>query len=56
MNLTDPKTWWMFKKEDIMRDVYWQSGKIPPTDKLEYEQEWQIIKKQLGDKYGYGKD
>ena len=56
MILTDPKTWWLFKKEDIMQDVYWQQGKIPPQDKEVYEQEWKKIKKQLGEKYGYGKN
>lgn len=56
MTFTNPKEWWKYKKEDIMRDAYWQHDQLPPTDTLVYEQEWQNIKQQLTSKYGDGQN
>jgi|LWDU01.1.fsa_nt_gi hypothetical protein len=48
---TKPDRWWEYDPRDVMRDVYWQRGEIPPTDPEAWERQWKHIKRQLEDRY-----
>ena len=43
--------WWNHSQEEIMSQVYWLRGQLPPSEKNDYDESWNIVKEGLEKKY-----
>lgn len=49
--LVDIKKWWLENKADIMAEIYWYKGQVPPQDPKDREEAWQTILAWLKNKF-----
>ena len=45
------KEWWKYDHKEIISQVYWLRGQLPPSDKAEYDKSLNIILDELAKRY-----